>query len=163
MGVKIKGERLGLGTNLFSGKQTLTERFGSETEEKELERKSELMEKLAALDKNKQELLTRKGKYPKAVISVEEYRAENAVIPVRIANFENIINDVAEVSLSVWTAEDQSDMQWIQMSIQEDGSYYADIDISIFGYKQGEYSIHAYIVDSEGDQYRVAEAIGAVY
>ncbi|MCI9380647.1 MAG: sulfatase-like hydrolase/transferase [Dorea sp.] len=163
LGVKIKGERLGLGTNLFSGKQTLTERFGSETEEKELERKSELMEKLAALDKNKQELLTRKGKYPKAVISVEEYRAENAVIPVRIANFENIINDVAEVSLSVWTAEDQSDMQWIQMSIQEDGSYYADIDISIFGYKQGEYSIHAYIVDSEGDQYRVAEAIGAVY
>lgn len=40
LGVEIEGERLGLGTNLFSGKQTLTERFGSETVKNELKRKS---------------------------------------------------------------------------------------------------------------------------
>ena len=28
LGVKIKGDRLGLGTNLFSGKETLIEKYG---------------------------------------------------------------------------------------------------------------------------------------
>ncbi len=162
LGVEIEGERLGLGTNLFSGKQTFTERFGSETIEKELEKKSELMENLANLDKNKQELLTRKGKFPTAVISIGEYTSGNAIMPVWISDFENIINSVMNVSLAVWTEEDQSDLQWIQMGMQEDGSYYVDIDISSFGYKPGEYNIHAYIVDSEGEQYNVAQAIGVV-
>ena len=36
MGVEIEGDRLGLGTNLYSTQQTLTERFGIEKEEKEL-------------------------------------------------------------------------------------------------------------------------------
>lgn len=36
MGVEIEGDRLGLEINLYSGKQTLTERFGKEKEEQEL-------------------------------------------------------------------------------------------------------------------------------
>ncbi len=40
LGFKIKGERLGLGTNLFSGKQTLAEELGIEKLNKELENKS---------------------------------------------------------------------------------------------------------------------------
>lgn len=44
MGVEIEGDRLGLGTNLYSTQQTLTERFGIEKEEKELKRKSKFIE-----------------------------------------------------------------------------------------------------------------------
>lgn len=40
MGVEIEGERLGLGTNLFSKEQTLTEQFGFETLNEELQKKS---------------------------------------------------------------------------------------------------------------------------
>lgn len=40
MGAKIKGDRLGLGTDLFSDKLTLSEKFGLETVNKELEKKS---------------------------------------------------------------------------------------------------------------------------
>ncbi len=40
MGVKIEGERLGLGTNLFSATPTLTEIYGFETLDKELQKKS---------------------------------------------------------------------------------------------------------------------------
>lgn len=49
MGAEIEGDRLGLGTNLFSTVQTLTERVGIETEKKELEKKSKLMEEIADL------------------------------------------------------------------------------------------------------------------
>ena len=38
--VQIEGERLGLGTNLFSGKQTLLEEFGYDYLDKELRKKS---------------------------------------------------------------------------------------------------------------------------
>ena len=40
MGVQIEGERLGLGTNLFSGKQTLAEEYGYEHLFEELKKKS---------------------------------------------------------------------------------------------------------------------------
>lgn len=40
MGVTIEGERLGLGTNLFSGEKTLAEQFGYETLNQELQKKS---------------------------------------------------------------------------------------------------------------------------
>lgn len=40
IGVEIEGERLGLGTNLFSGEKTLIEEYGYEKINKELERRS---------------------------------------------------------------------------------------------------------------------------
>lgn len=40
MGVEIEGERLGLGTNLFSGEPTLAEKYGYETMFEELKKKS---------------------------------------------------------------------------------------------------------------------------
>lgn len=51
MGVEIPGNRLGLGTNLFSGESTLTEKFGKE-EKKELEERSDFMIKLGSIDKD---------------------------------------------------------------------------------------------------------------
>ena len=51
MGVQIEGERLGLGTNLFSGVKTLTERYGFETVDEELLKNSELYnEELLEMD-----------------------------------------------------------------------------------------------------------------
>ena len=46
LGVEIDGNRLGLGTNIFSYEQTLVERFGLETVDNELEKKSRFMEKM---------------------------------------------------------------------------------------------------------------------
>ncbi|WP_289302375.1 sulfatase-like hydrolase/transferase [Sporofaciens musculi] len=160
LGVEIEGERLGLGTTLFSTKQTLTERFGIESVRNEIERRSKLLEKLADLDEDKPELLIRQGKIPKANIEVEEYKSESGILPVRVTNFENISNGVADVIIAVWTEEDQSDIQWLKLEIQEDSSYYIGINTSIFNYKLGEYHIHAYVVDGAGEQYMVAETIG---
>lgn len=51
LGVKIEGNRLGLGTNLFSGEETLSEIYGRAYEKEELEKKSDLMIKLGHIDK----------------------------------------------------------------------------------------------------------------
>ena len=160
--MEIEGERLGLGTNLFSSTQTLTERFGVDIEKREIKKKSKLMEELASLDENKQELLIREGKRPRADARVGEYDSNLGVLPVKVLSFKNVINGVANVMLSVWHEEDQSDMQWIQMSIQEDSSYYADIVVSDFGNKLGDYNIHVYVIDGAGEQYKVAEMVGNV-
>ena len=45
MGAEIKGERLGLGTNLFSGKETLSEKYGYEFLYDELKKKSDFYER----------------------------------------------------------------------------------------------------------------------
>ena len=46
LGVEIEGNRLGLGTNLFSDTMTLTELYGRDRVDSELQKKSELMERL---------------------------------------------------------------------------------------------------------------------
>ena len=153
---------MGLGTNLFSSKQTLTERFGIEVEKSEITRKSELLESLADLDENNQELLIRIGKAPEAKVTAEEYNSETGSISVKAAEFENISNGVSEVILTVWTEGDQSDLQYIEMEMQEDGSYYAGVNILDFGYKLGEYFIDAYVTDGAGEKYMVGQTIGIV-
>ncbi len=52
MGVTIEGDRLGLGTNLFSCEKTLSEKFGREFEKNELEKKSDLMIEFGQIDKS---------------------------------------------------------------------------------------------------------------
>ncbi len=53
MGVKIEGDRLGLGTNLFSSEDTLYETYGKEMDE-ELNRRSLFMEQVSEFDPNTQ-------------------------------------------------------------------------------------------------------------
>lgn len=52
LGVQIDGERLGLGTNLFSSVPTLTEEYGVEYEKEELSKRSALIDHLANLSEN---------------------------------------------------------------------------------------------------------------
>ncbi len=161
LGVEIDGERLGLGTNLFSSKQTLTERFGLDFQKREIGKKSKMMEQLADLDKNKRELLVREGVMTAEII-VSEYDIETATMTVNVSDIANVPEGIEGVQMAVWLAGDQSDLQWIQMEMREDGSYVSSIDVSSFGYKSGEYRIHVYVVDRAGKQYLVDGVTGIV-
>ena len=59
MGVKIEGNRLGLGTNLFSEELTLMESVGEEELKAELKKKSEFLQKVSGIDKNNETVLIR--------------------------------------------------------------------------------------------------------
>lgn len=162
LGIEIENDRLGLGTNLFSKTQTLTERFGIDTVRKELSKKSEFMIKLANIDKNTKDLMIREGRLPVADVSVDAYQYETGSLPVSVTNIRNMQNDIASVMLAVWTNEDQSDLQWIEMGEIEEECYYINVNVSNFNYKEGEYYIQGYVVDSLGEQYQIGEAVGIV-
>ena len=100
LGVQIEGDRLGLGTNLFSSTQTLVERYGIDMEESELKKKSELIDKLADIDENSEELLLRQGKVPTGEIAVGEYDYHTAALPVIVYNIAND-DSIASVTAAV--------------------------------------------------------------
>lgn len=86
MGVEIPGNRLGLGTNLFSAEPTLTEQYGRENEKAEIEKKSKLMIKLAAIDqaaafeaKEKKEAEDKKKKAEKEAAAKKAEESKAAV------------------------------------------------------------------------------------
>ena len=104
LGVQIEGDRLGLGTNLFSSTQTLVERYGIDMEESELKKKSELIDKLADIDENSEELLLRQGKVPTGEIAVGEYDYHTAALPVIVYNIAND-DSIASVTAAFWHNE----------------------------------------------------------
>ena len=161
LGVQIEGDRLGLGTNLFSSTQTLVERYGIDMEESELKKKSELIDKLADIDENSEELLLRQGKVPTGEIAVGEYDYHTAALPVIVYNIAND-DSIASVTAAVWHNEDQSDLQWVELPQNEDGIYSTNVNIANFNFVLGEYHIHVYAVNTDGQQYFLGEGIGSV-
>lgn len=156
MGAEIEGDRLGLGTNLFSTVQTLAERVGIETEKKELEKKSKLMEEIADLDEDKEEILRRDGLMdPAAEIALGAYDNTTGIFSIEVKDIVRVPDEVATVLAAVWANEDQSDLQWIKLEDHGDGSYAVDINMAGFNYVPGIYKIHIYVIDSAGNQHVV--------
>ena len=162
LGAQIEGNRLGLGVNLFSSEETLSERYGIEYENKELKKRSELIDRLADIDEENPELMVREGKGPTVHIQVGEYQTDRGVLPLTVTEIENVQGKVQSVVAAVWGNDDQSDLQWIPMQSDGEGGYQLDIDMAKYGYKSGEYNIHIYFIDDSGEQYKVGEIIGVV-
>ena len=162
LGANIDGNRLGLGTNLYSSTQTLSERYGVENEKTELKKKSKLMNKLAKIDKNRQALLKREGKAPIAEVVTGKYQEDSLTLPVTVKNMQYITNGIQSVSLAIWKNEDQSDLQWLPMAMFEDGHCKADIDFDNLNENPGTYNIQIYIVDGDGEPHMVAETTAEI-
>ena len=161
LGVEIEGNQLGLGTNLFSKAKTLTEEFDSDYINKEFSKTSKFMNKLANIEEN-EDLLIRKGELIpySATVVADEYQRYIANLPVTIQDVSG--EDIQSVMLAVWSKEDQSDLQWIETTLQEDGTYSADINIASFKWATGEYQIHAYAIDSNGESNFLGYTTGIV-
>lgn len=121
MGVNIDGDRLGLGTNLFSEKPTLAERFGVENEREKLTRKSKMMEELNGIDESKEKLYANEDQSVTATVIAGEYDFITGTLPVTVTNIIGNQDRDEALFLAVWTEEDQRDLQWIPMQIQENG------------------------------------------
>lgn len=154
IGVEIEGNRLGLGTNLFSSEQTLTERFGIEKEEKESNKQSELMTQLADIDESSEELLVREGKIPTGEVVIGEYQRQTGSIPLTVQQITGGEN-IQSILVAVWTNDDQSDLQWIELQMNEDSNYTTDINMKNFGFIPGDYNMHVYVITVDGEQYFV--------
>lgn len=71
LGFKINGDRLALGTNLYSSKPTLCEIYGVEKVSDECSMKSELLENLLDADELSYAYLERKGYLPTAEVGID--------------------------------------------------------------------------------------------
>ncbi len=123
MGVKIDGDRLGLGTNLFSDQDTLTEKFGEAYVEAEVSKKTDFLEALETLDAGTEEKVE---KYADVVVRSEEWDLVNELITIRIGPVD-LPEDLAVkyVRLKIWVdAGDQTIHRWIKTRQTTEGGYY---------------------------------------
>lgn len=150
LGAKIEGDRLGLGTNLFSKTPTLVERFGIDKVKIEMNRKSQLMEALANIDTTTEALVER-ASTPSVKITMQDYDPGTGLFTIMADKFVHIdTENIWSLSAAVWTSEDQGDLQWIPLELQEDGSYVGYANIWNFFNPTGRYIIHLYLTDNEG-------------
>ncbi len=165
LGATIEGDRLGLGANLFSPQQTIVERVGLGMAVRETSKKSKFMEELADIDLNSEKLQEREREKKQATVIAGDYDAETGYMPVAVGNLENAELDAAiqTVQIAVWSAEDQGDLQWIQMQQNEDGSYGAGVYIPHYQNPSGELYIHVYVIDENGGQTKVGETVTTLH
>ena len=156
MGVEIEGDRLGLGTNLYSAQQTLTERFGIEKEEKELKRKSKLLNKMAQIDKEKYDEEIAAQTDPVAKAKTGKYNAKMEEIPITVKKIQYADKGIQSVMAAVWKYDDQSDLQWVPLAMYDGDVWKGNINISGYDSPEGAYNIHIYLVDGNGDLYNIA-------
>ena len=138
------------------------ERYGIDYENQELEKRSELLDRLANIDEESPELLAREGKIPTANVEVGAYQSDSGVLPLTVTNIENIQEDIQSVMVAVWSSEDQSDLQWIPLEGDEQNGYSVNIDMATFDFKTGLYNLHIYFVDSNGQQCILAETTAVI-
>lgn len=157
MGAEIDGNRLGLGTNLYSSQQTLTERFGKEKEEKELKKKSKLMKKLSKINKKKYEEAMTAEYGPEGKVKVGKYSTDKKTFPITVKDIQYVSNGIQSMMAAVWKNDDQSDLQWVPLALYGN-KWKGNINLSGYDLPEGDYNIHVYIVDGNGEQYNIAQA-----
>lgn len=156
LGVQIDGDRLGLGTNLFSGTKTLLEEFGNSKVNAELKKKSEFIEKLSAMDKTNDALLIREGKMNGADADIDMTHVAEGYIPVAVTNVsDSIVNNLQGMVLTVWTEDGQADVTWYELNPDEEGNYAGVIDLSRFNYKPGTYYVNVRAVEQSKREYDI--------
>ncbi len=131
LGVEIEGNRLGLGTNLYSSEPTLLERYTKEEANEGLQQQSELMDSLLEGINTKL-----------ATVSASEYNSATKTISVTVSDIE-YEKPLRTLELAVWCRGNQSDIQWYTMNQLEDGSYFFEIPMTDFN-KNGTCYIAVY-------------------
>lgn len=156
LGVQIDGDRLGLGTNLFSGTKTLLEEFGNSKVNDELKKKSEFIEKISAVDKTNDALLIREGKMNGADADIDMTHVAEGYIPVAVTNVsDSIVNNLQGLVLTVWTEDGQADVTWYELNLDEEGNNAGVIDLSRFNYKSGTYYVNVRAVEQSKREYDI--------
>lgn len=149
MGVEIEGNRLGLGTNLFSDRKTLVEEYGLDYVNTEVAKKSEFMMRLAQLD------FERVGVEPGMGIYTD-YDEEQEKIKISVRDIVNIEEPTAvEAEFCLKGSEE---IRRVVFNEVELGTYEAVIDWNIDNISYTDVII--YLVNESGEKYYNAKLPG---
>ena len=158
MGCQIEGDRLGLGTNLFSAEDTLMEQYGYEELSDEMSRKSEFMDKLADLDLYSEELADAQGLSPSASLAIAEIDDEAESCAVAVNNIDNVFEKIKSVEIDAWDFQHPDRITTTELHEAEEGVYRGSIDLKDLNFKNAE--LRVYIVGKSGTRYEAAEMTG---
>jgi phosphoglycerol transferase len=156
LGAKIDGERLGLGTNLFSTKKTLSEEYGRENEQKELERGSALIKSLEQVTLN-DAYKKAEDIVPRADLNLTAYDADTKNAQLEISNIQNVQEKITQITGTI-TDESGKNGQDLTFALQENGTYTAAADLS--AYTDNKEKITVSLKTSTGEAYTIADEDG---
>ncbi len=158
MGVKIQGNKLGLGTNLFSTEDTLIEQYGYEELAENLEKKSSFMEELANLNLYDSQLMEMQGMTPTAKLSMEGVDETAGTISFRVKEIENVYEKVKSVELELLSNDNPADVQTVTMKKEKKGVYTASVLYEGQNLKDAQAVVYA--VGKSGKRYEVSRMTG---
>lgn len=147
LGIEIEGNRLGLGTNLFSGTETLCESYGITYVNSEIQKKSELME-----------MLTSDIKYASGDITIGDYDFLTDSFDIVVDELEYSL-DIVDIRCLVWTLEDRSDARWYVCEYDEDTEHSFTIQTKDFSSDTSTYFIEVYVYTDDAMMYQLDTAV----
>lgn len=151
MGVKIDGDRLGLGTNLFSATPTLAEEYGLDTLNTELARKSTFVEGLSGVDATLYDAYQRSvatAINPAGTVNVRAQDTRHGTLVVR-----DLPDKAVERVTVTLTDMDDENTQTIEAELQPDRSYTAALDLT--AYDRGQGALRVTVKPQHGDEYEL--------
>lgn len=131
LGVEIEGNRLGLGTNLYSSEPTLLERNSVEEANKGLQQQSKLMDDLLAGINT-----------DIAKVTFSEYNSVTKTIRVDVSDIE-YKKKMRQVQVTVWRGSKQQDVKWYNANDNGDGTYTFEVPLTDYGVN-GKYQIQVW-------------------
>ncbi len=158
LGCSIEGDRLGLGTDLFSGRDTLTEEYGFETLSEELTKRSSFMEDLADIDIYDEDLQNALGLSPDCRVTVSGIDEAAGTMEVGFTEVENIYESIAGAELEILDYDHPDQVRTLAMEPSEDGSWHLTVPIGDLNIRCC--SLRAVIVGKTGTRYRAGELTG---
>lgn len=157
LGCRIEGDRLGLGTNLYSSQDTLLEKYGEEHVASEMEKKSNFMIDLADIDIYDKQLLEEQGLLPEARIRMKKIDYSEGVISFSVSKIDNIYEEYKKVEIRI---DDGNGVKKYKMKEDEltEGVFRADVDLDSFNYRYA--TVTAVITGKSGREYTAATMSG---
>lgn len=154
LGAEIAGECLGLGTNLFSSRQTLLELYGYSEIYNEVAKKSPMLMAFAEIDETSDAYLKKEGLYPEGEIQ-SKISEDGTKLLLSVSGITNL-EYISRVELDLWeSGAEEKDS--IPLRITEDGYV---LELAIADYADRRIKSAIYAVDGEERRYQIGELSG---
>lgn len=161
LGVEIEGNRLGLGTNLFSEEQTLTEQFEVDYVASELEKRTEFVESMIWGVPIAGENYLQQD-YSTTQIRVWDYQQESDILPVTVSTIDESGFGEGLVYARITRLGNGGNGVWILGEETDVGGYLLNIPLEKFWYQEGVYFVEVYQMDMWGNVKILGKTLGYI-
>lgn len=159
LGVKIEGDRLGLGTNLYGTEDTLFEKYGAKNLESELNKKSLFMQELADIDIFNKELLRAQGLAPASTITITDCDTSTGELEFTVSDFKNVYEKIESVEAEIWDNENPENKQYLILEKNKKNIYYGHLG-GDKGIDLKSCNIYVYVNGKSGLRFEVGRITG---